>query len=141
MTVLESTLSFKTKPIGSPRSFGLVFTAFFLIVGLSPKFLHHKDPRYWAIALATAIVIVALLRPGLLKYPNLAWLKFGSILHMIINPLVMAILFVFVVLPTAMILRLFGKDVLRLKCDASIDSYWINREADASPHGNMSKQF
>jgi hypothetical protein len=43
------------------------------------------------------------------------------------------------VLPMALVLRAFGKDLLRLKREPGAASYWITREP-IKP-GSMSKQF
>ncbi len=48
---------------------------------------------------------------------NILWINFGIYLGLIIAPVTMGIIYFFVVTPTALILRIFKKDVLNLKKD------------------------
>jgi hypothetical protein len=79
--------------------------------------------------------------PNLLKPLNLLWFNLGLALHHIINPIVMAVMFYGAILPMALLLRLLGKDLLRLKWEPESTSYWIPREPPAPAPGSMSKQF
>jgi len=110
----------------SDRSFGCVFAVFFLVIGLWP-FLFGGQPRWWSLGLAVAFGAVSLIRPGLLAPLNRLWLEFGLLLHRIVSPLVMGLLFFLVITPIALIMRLAGKDPLHLKYDAAARSYWIPR--------------
>ena len=58
---------------------------------------------------------------------NRLWLKFGLLLHKVVNPIVMALVFFGTVLPTGLIMRVLGKDLLRLKRQPDANSYWIER--------------
>jgi hypothetical protein len=40
----------------------------------------------------------------------------------------MAIIFFIIILPFGLLLRLVGRDYLRLRFDDKVDSYWIKRE-------------
>lgn len=114
----------------SDRNFGLVFAAFFLIVALLPL-LHGNPLRLWALGLAGIFLILALTIPKLLAPFNRLWMRFGMLLHRIVSPVALAVLFYVVVTPTGLLMRLFGKDPLRLRLDKSTNSYWIQR----SPSG------
>jgi hypothetical protein len=58
----------------------------------------------WTTGLATAFLIAGLLKPAVLSPLNRIWLKFGLLLHRIVNPLIMAFLFYVTVLPTGLVL-------------------------------------
>ena len=124
----------------SDRSFGLVFAGFFAIVAVLPLF-HGAAPRVWALAVAAAFALVAFVRPALLAAPNRWWMKFGLLLAKIVNPIVMGLVFYLTVTPTAAIMRLLGKDPLRLKIDKSAKSYWIERNPPGPAPETMSQQF
>jgi hypothetical protein len=64
------------------------------------------------------------------------WIKFGILLGKIISPIVMGLVFFFVVTPIGILVRILKKDVMGLKRGAS--SYWINREDKLQ---SMKKQF
>jgi hypothetical protein len=124
----------------SDKSFGLVFAAFFALVGLLPL-IHGNAPRWWAVALGVAFLVVAYAKPSILAVPNRWWMKFGLLLAKIVNPIVMGLLFYLTVTPTAAIMRMTGKDPLRLKLDKSAKSYWIERTPPGPAPETMSQQF
>jgi hypothetical protein len=124
----------------SDRSFGVVFTALFLLVGLSPLW-HGRGPRYWAIVIGVAFLAIALARPALLRPLNRLWTQFGLLLHKIVNPIVMGLLFFLILTPFGLVLRMLGKDPLRRHFDRAASSYWILRTPPGPPPGTMTQQF
>ena len=67
---------------------------------------------------------------------NLLWFKFGMLLGKIVSPIIMAFVFFGVVTPTGLIMKLFNKDLLKLK-RKNKDSYWIDRKSKSE----MKNQF
>ncbi len=130
---------FENKKIkmGSERGFGLVFFCFFLIVAAWPL-LSGVSPRLWALAVALIFLGLALVRPAVLTPLNKIWFQFGLLLGKIVTPIVMLLVFFLTVLPTGIIMRLLGKDLLNRKIDRSAPSYWVKRE---DPVGSMRNQF
>ena len=124
----------------SNRSFGFVFSAFFLLLCLAPLRRHHP-PRWWALAIAVAFLAVTILAPGLLKPLNRAWMQLGHLLGRITTPVVTGLLFYVVFTPAAYLMRLFGKDPLRLRFDAQTNSYWQERRPPGPPPADMANQF
>jgi hypothetical protein len=74
-----------------------------------------------------AFVVVALVRPGLLGPLNRLWFKLGMLLHRIVSPVVMGVLFYLVITPFALVMRVLGKDQLLLKYEPKVRSYGIRR--------------
>jgi hypothetical protein len=126
--------------VGSERAFGLVFAVVFLIIGLWPL-LAELAPRYWALIVSCGFVAIALIAPKLLRPLNLIWFKFGLILHKIVNPLVMGLLFFVTITPMALIFRVMGKDTLNRQFDKSATSYWIVRNPPGPAPDTMKNQF
>ncbi len=124
----------------SDRTFGLVFTAFFAIVAVLPM-LRDEPPRLWALAAAGVFLLLALAVPRALAPLNRLWMKLGDILHRIASPIALAILFYGVVTPTGLLMRLFGKDPLRLRFDREAKSYWIAREPPGPAPESLKDQF
>ena len=122
----------------SDRSFGLVIAGVLVILG-GLKWWHAG--RTWPIYLACAAVLaaVALVQPAWLAPLNRVWTKLGFVLAKIVNPIVMGAVFFFVITPTAMLMRLRGRDILNLRADRTTASYWIVR--DPSEAGSMKDQF
>ena len=99
---------------GSDRSFGLVMAAAFAALTLLN--LWHAGRLWpWTGGLAALLLAAGLLRPAMLHPLNLIWLRFGLLLHRLVNPIVMALLFFGTVLPTGLVMRMLGKDLLRHK--------------------------
>ena len=140
-TVLEPTIDRGPAPESSDRSFGFVFAAVFCIIGCWP--LVHGEPlRWWALVVAAAFAVLALVQPQLLHLLNRVWMAFGRLLHRIVSPLVMGMLFFVAVTPTGWIMRLRGHDLLSLKRRPELKSYWIRREAESQPAPEtMKNQF
>jgi hypothetical protein len=124
----------------SDRVFGLVFSAVFAVFGLLP-IVHSGVPRYWALVVGLVFCILALSKPAMLHPLNLAWIKSGLLLHAVVNPIVMALLFFGTVTPIAFLLRIAGKDPLRLKLDRSSTTYWIERSPPGPPPASIKNQF
>jgi Saxitoxin biosynthesis operon protein SxtJ len=125
---------------GGDRSFGVVFAAAFIVVGLWPLLGGHS-PRFWALAIACSFAVVAMLAPWSLRPLNLLWGRFGALMHRIVTPLIMGAVFFLTVLPTAIIVRLRGKDPLRLKRNVDAASYWIERYPPGPDAQTMTRQF
>ncbi len=124
----------------SERSFGLVFAVVLGGLALWPL-LEGAPPRWWLGAPAALFLVAALVRPGVLAPLNRVWTRLGLILHRLTNPLVMAVIFYLAVTPTALVLRLFGKDPLRRRFEPEAESYWIERRPPGPAPESMRHQF
>ena len=124
----------------SDRALGFVLAAFFLVVALAPL-LHRAAVRGWALAASLVLVAIAFLAPGLLHPVNLVWTRLAILLHRIVSPIVMALLFFFGFALTGFVLRALGKDLLRLRPASGSNSYWITRNPPGPPPESMARQF
>jgi predicted membrane metal-binding protein len=126
--------------IGSEKGFGIVFAVVFLIVALWPL-PFGGEVRLWALAVAALLLVIAFAVPRLLSPFNRVWFRFGLLLHKIVNPVIMGLIFFGAVLPTGFLMRLFGKDPLRLGFDREAASYWIDRDPPGPDPSSMRNQF
>lgn len=122
--------------IGSNKSFGIVFFLVFLIISLYPM-LGGDSLRIWSLVTSIIFLILGLLNSKLLSPLNRLWFKFGIFLGKIISPIIMGIIFFFVVTPIGYLMRLFKKDVLSLKFNDN-KSYWVEKNG---PKSKMKNQF
>lgn len=136
----ESFQAQKEVKVGSERSFGIVFAIVFTLIGLHPL-INGDSIRLWAAGIALAFLIVALVMPRILKPLNIIWFKFGLVLHAVVNPLIMGLLFFFTITPIALIFKLLGKDPLSLTLDADAKSYWVHRNPAGPDPQTMKRQF
>ena len=120
----------------SNRSFGLVFFVVFLIVTLYPL-INSSEIRIWSLIISLIFLILGLINSQILTSLNKLWFKFGIFLGKIISPLVMGIIFFFVITPIGLFMRLLGKDILNLKYNVN-KSYWIENNG---PKSQMKDQF
>lgn len=129
--------NFKEIEHSSPKSFGVVFSIFFLIISLYPL-INSKSIHIWALIISGIFLFLALVVPKSLSLLNKLWFKFGMLLGSIISPIVMALIYFLTVLPTGIIMRLLKKDLLNQKIDKNSNSYWIHRSEKMN---SMKNQF
>ena len=122
--------------IGSNRSFGIVFFIVFLIIALWPL-TNNENIRIWSLVISLIFLILGIFNSNLLTSMNKLWMKFGLLLGKIVSPVVMAVIYFGVVTPTGLIMRILGKDILKLN-KKNYNSYW--QEKDNS-NNNMNNQF
>ena len=122
--------------IGSNRSFGIVFFIVFLIIAIYP-FLNQGELRLWSLIVSIIFLILGLLNSKLLLPLNKIWFKFGILLGKIVSPLVMGLIFFFVVTPIGILMRILKKDLLNLKFNKKT-TYWIEKNG---PKSKMKNQF
>jgi saxitoxin biosynthesis operon SxtJ-like protein len=124
----------------SDRSFGITFTVFFLLVGLLPL-VRGGRIRPWPLAVAAVFLVPSLLHPGLLAPLNRVWTRIGLLLHRVVSPVVIGVLFFTTITPMGLVMRWLGRDPLRLGFDADARSYWIERRPPGPAPDTMSNQF
>jgi len=125
----------------SDRSFGLVFAGVFTVLTLLKLWRGWTDFGYVWLALAAGFAAVALAMPSLLAPLNRLWLRFGLLLHKVVTPVIMGLLFYAVVTPIGLFMRATGKDLLRLRREAGAKSYWIERTPPGPAPDTMKNQF
>ncbi len=125
------------KNIRNNRSFGILFFLVFFIIGLWPL-LSSKAPTLVFIIIAIVFLILGLTNSQFLTPINKLWVKFGELLGRIIAPIVMFIIYSIILTPLSLLIRISGKDLLKLKYLKKTNSYWIKRNKDL---GSMNKQF
>ncbi len=124
----------------SDRSFGIVFAVFFALVGIWPLY-EGEVIRIWAIVVSVVFLLAAFIRPGVLAPLNRLWTKFGLLLHKFTNPIILGLIFFAVLTPFALATRVFGRDVLRLKLDPNLSTYWMEHVPSGPDSQSMKNQF
>ena len=119
------------------RSFGLLFFVVFLALALWLLFKNGEINLY-LISIGLIFLVLGLLNSKILTPLNKAWVKLGEILGRIIAPIVIAIVYFFILTPISLLVRLFGKDLIGMKFSNDIKSYWVKRKKSL---GSMDKQF
>ncbi len=125
----------------SHREFGLVMAAAFLVVTFFSYWKHRHFGSYILPGLSFAFFFFALVLPRALAPLNAAWTILGRILHRVVSPLVLGVMYFGFFTPLGLLFRLVKKDPLHLKIDRQSTSYWIHREKTDQPSQGMSNQF
>tara|TARA_B100000886_G_scaffold291149_1_gene216614 strand:+ start:100 stop:489 length:390 start_codon:yes stop_codon:yes gene_type:complete len=120
----------------SNRSFGLLFFIVFLVISIWPL-SYNGEIRIISLIISIIFLILGLINSNILKPLNFIWMKFGMLLGRIISPVILGIIFFFVVTPTGLIMRLLRKDLLNFKYN-NHKSYWIEKDG---PKSKMKNQF
>ena len=122
--------------IGSNRSFGIVFFLVFLLIATYPL-INGSELRLWSLVISIIFLFLGLINSKILNPLNKLWFKFGIFLGKVISPIVMGLIFFFVVTPIGLLMRLLNKDLLNLKFNSN-NSYWIEKN---DPKSKMKNQF
>jgi hypothetical protein len=125
---------------GSDRNFGFVFAAFCAVVAGIQLWVSSGNHWSWFVA-AGVFALLALMIPRMLHPLNLLWFKFGMLLHHVVSPIVLGLMFFVVFTPIGLWMRLIGKRPLNLRFDPKIDTYWIFRRPPGPPPGSFNDQF
>ena len=124
----------------SDRGFGLVMAAVFALVGIWPAW-SGDGLRHWALVAGAGFLACAIAAPGLLATPNRWWTALGALMNRIVSPIALGIVFALAVVPTGLLVRLTGKNPLRLGFDRSATTYWIARDPPGPAPESFTDQF
>jgi hypothetical protein len=126
--------------IGSDRAFGAVFA---VVCGLVFVYIWLASARLeWVwVGGAAAFGIVAALAPRLLHPLNVIWFRFGLLLHHVVTPVVLALMYFVVFLPIGLLMRITGRRPLSLSFDPHAKSYWVKREPPGPSPASFLDQF
>ena len=82
---------------------------FFLALGIGLMFVYIFS------LIAVILLLIALIKPDLLLPLNKLWMRFGLLLGSFVNPLVLGIIFFGLFTPIAFLMRIMGRDELKIK--------------------------
>ncbi|MDB2579934.1 SxtJ family membrane protein [Candidatus Pelagibacter bacterium] len=123
----------------SNKKFGFFFTVVFLIIA-SYFFLSDRILISYVFFVFTAILLlITFINEHALLPLNKLWMRFGHLIGTIISPIVLGVIFFGIFTPYSLLMRLFGRDELKLKLVKS-RSYWKLR-IQSMPLTNFRKQF
>ncbi len=125
---------------GSDRSFGFIVGGILAAIG-GYQLFKASTLAPWFLTPGLLLVAFALVRPSALHPLNVAWTRLGLLLGRVVTPIVMLLVFVVAVLPTGLVVRAMGKDLLLLKRAPTKPSYWIRRDPPGPPPESLKDQF
>ncbi len=138
MTTQRKRTSHK-KEVRQLRQFGLLVGGIFGLMGLWPLVWRHHSPRAWALALAVALVVPALVAPRILRPAHRAWMKLAEALAWINTRILLGLLFFVMITPIGSLMRLLKRDPMRRQYDPINDTYRVRSVARPGTH--LLRQF
>ncbi len=121
------------------KKFGYFFSGIFLTISLYFLYSERFSTGYIFATLALLFVIITIIKADLLLPLNKLWMYFGYLLGIIISPIVLGIIFFGLFTPYSLVMRMMGRDELRLK-KTNKKSYWIIR-SKSTPQTDFKQQF
>ncbi|WP_028878158.1 SxtJ family membrane protein [Terasakiella pusilla] len=127
----------------SDRSFGLTVGGILALIAAYRLWSSGILDTFGIILLAIAVplFLLGLVYPKILAPLNKAWTKLGFLMFKIVNPIIMFLVYVITIVPIGLLMRLAGKDPMRMKLDKEAKSYWIERDPAGPSPESMKKQF
>jgi hypothetical protein len=86
---------------------------FFAIIAFVPLLRsEHDTVRWWAVMVSALFLALALFWTAPLRPLNWLWTRFGDLLNRLVSPIAIGLLFYLAVMPTGLVRRALGKDLL-----------------------------
>ena len=122
------------------RKFGFFFTAVFALAG--GYFLNENSVvvAYIFLVLTAAFFLVTMIKADFLLPLNKLWMHFGLLLGKVVSPIVLGVIFFGLFTPIALVMRIVGRDELRLKVK-KLPSFWKPREENTLSSTRFKNQF
>ena len=108
-------MNFSEVKLPSNRKFGFFFTVIFLLSSFYLYYVDNKVMVYILGVICGIFLIVTIINADALLPLNKLWMKFGILLGKIVSPIIMGIIFFGIFTPIAILMRLSGRDELRLR--------------------------
>jgi saxitoxin biosynthesis operon SxtJ-like protein len=129
----------RTQDTRQLRQFGLLVGGIFGAMGLWPLVWRHQSPRLWAMALAVALVVPALVAPRVLAPAHRAWMALAEVLAWVNTRILLGLVFYLVVTPIGLLMRLLRRDPMRRQLEPAGESYRVR--CTPRPATHMLRQF
>ena len=110
----------------SNQSFGFFFSFVFAFAGVYNYFSANIFLALVFMIFALIFLFITLINSDALEPLNKLWMRLGMLLGRIVSPIVLGVIFFGLFTPIAILMRLSGRDELRLKFNRQL-SYWISR--------------
>ena len=126
----------------SNKRFGLVVGAILLAIGGVRAWLHGEfGPFSGSLAgIGLVLMLAAVTFPAALAPANRGWMRLGLVLHKVTNPLFLGAMYAIAIVPTGLLMRVFGADPMGLR-RAGKGTYWISRAKTSSTAQSLEKPF
>ena len=122
------------------RSFGLIMAGGLGILAIIRSLIDGRVV-WWLAAVAVGFALVGLVVQKWLEPIRRSWMKLAAILGAVNSRVLLTVMYVGIVTPIAVLLRILGKRPIALRPDKGKASYWHQRRADEFTTRRMERQF
>ena len=123
----------KNKTEYSEKNFGLLVSFICFLVALYPL-IKSSNINYIFLAISILFLGISFFYNKILKFPAIAWYKLGIILHTVVSPIILFLVYFLSIIITGCIMKIFNRDPLNRKYNKKLNTYWIS-------HKNSKKIF
>ena len=123
------------------RQFGIALAGILAVFGAIHNTRHHSSSAQWYAVAGLAILCAGILAPKLLKPVYAIFLKAAHAIGWFNTRVILALIYYVILTPIAIILRIFGKDLLNRKMEKNVSSYWNTRQSAKPAKEQLEKQF
>lgn len=102
--------------------------------------LRQRSAWPWLAGCSSLFLLSALVKPGILAPVEKVWMGFAGVLGFVMTNVLLTLVFFIGVMPTGLLMRLFGKDPIRKGFKKNSGSYWIDVRNDG-PGGRPDKPY
>ena len=124
------------------RKFGLVIA---IALGVIGGFVYVKSGNCgvagWLWGIGLLFLILGFILPTILRPVYRIWMLLAYFIGGIVSRVILIVLFYFVLTPTGLVLRLFGKDILDKKFNNNRESYWVKKELSGHTKDQYGKMY
>lgn len=124
----------------SNRSFGFLFSVIFFSSAILLIINDIFISSYVTFTFGFLFFLIAILKADILLPLNKAWMMFGLLLGRVISPIVLGFIFFGLFTPYSFVMKLFGRDELRLKL-VERASHWKERSLNKPETDSFKQQF
>ena len=121
------------------RHFGLIVGGIFGVIGVWPIVFRGEGPRLWALAVAVALAVPAVVLPRSLARVHRFWMALGETLGWINTRILLSVVFYGIVTPMAIVMRVLGRDPMRRRFEPGVETYRVLKPS--RPGSHMTRQF
>ena len=122
------------------RKFGITIGVVFLLISI-PLYLTGKALFIFFGGIGVLLMSFGFILPNVLKPANKIWMTLAIILGWFMSRVILVILFYIIITPMALLLKIIGKDFLKLRSNEGTRTYWENRDKKGTERLDYERQF
>jgi polyferredoxin len=107
------------------RNFGLILALILGVLFIIIPYFRHKSPSTVMVVITTVLIVWALVLPASMKHLYKVWMAIGELLGWVNTRIILGAVFIALILPISIIMRLMSKDPLHRRLEKDAASYRV----------------